>query len=159
MAFIVFAKPIVSRLSFAASTLAPFAAIAWPWYVLIGTSITLIVGILSSFTHPMPATLPVVVMTVHRLGVDGGGTKTRVIVADEHWHQARRSRRTGQRVRPVRRALGDVITAAINDALASCEMTHVMPKVLCVGVAGAAREPERQALWQALGEREVAKRW
>ena len=55
MAFIVFAKPISAAYPSLASTLAPFATIAWPWYVLIGTSLTLIVGILSSFTHPMPA--------------------------------------------------------------------------------------------------------
>jgi Na+/proline symporter len=29
--------------------------IAWPWYVLIGTMITMVVGILSSFTHKAPA--------------------------------------------------------------------------------------------------------
>ena len=38
--------------------LAPFARIAWPWYVLIGTSITMIVGGLSSLTHPAPAAVP-----------------------------------------------------------------------------------------------------
>ena len=58
MAFIVFAKPISAAYPPLASTLAPFATIAWPWYVLIGTSITLLVGIISSFTHPMPASLP-----------------------------------------------------------------------------------------------------
>ena len=29
-------------------------SIAWPWYVLIGTTITMIVGMLSSFTHSAP---------------------------------------------------------------------------------------------------------
>src|SRR6476620_3246446 len=53
MAFIVFAKPLSL-----ASTLAPFATIAWPWYVFIGTFITLLVGILSSYTHPAPAATP-----------------------------------------------------------------------------------------------------
>ena len=60
MAFIVFAKPISAAYPSLASTLAPFATIAWPWYVLIGTSLTLIVGILSSLTHPMPARQSVV---------------------------------------------------------------------------------------------------
>ena len=54
MAFIVFAGPISAAVPSLAGTLAPFGRIAWPWYVLIGTSITLIVGILSSLTHPMP---------------------------------------------------------------------------------------------------------
>jgi Na+/proline symporter len=55
MAFIVFAKPISAAYPSLASTLGPFAAIAWPWYVLIGTAITLAVGMLSSLTHPQPA--------------------------------------------------------------------------------------------------------
>src|SRR5215211_3812870 len=54
MAFIVFAKPISAAYPSLASTLGPFAKIAWPWYVLIGTAITLLVGILSSLTHPEP---------------------------------------------------------------------------------------------------------
>jgi glucosamine kinase len=29
-------------------------------------------------------------------------------------------------------------------------MTHVVPKVLCAGVAGVGRDADRQALWQAL---------
>jgi Na+/proline symporter len=55
MAFIVFARPISAAFPSLASALRPFAAIAWPWYVLIGTAITLAVGMLSSLTHPMPA--------------------------------------------------------------------------------------------------------
>ena len=58
MAFIVFAKPISGAYPSLAPTLAPFARIAWPWYVLIGTAITLLVGILSSLTHPEPALEP-----------------------------------------------------------------------------------------------------
>jgi solute:Na+ symporter, SSS family len=60
MAFIVFAKPISAAAPSLAPTLAPFASIAWPWYVLIGTVITLVVGILSSLTHPIPAPPPAV---------------------------------------------------------------------------------------------------
>jgi Na+/proline symporter len=58
MAFIVFAKPIAAAYPPLAGPLGPFASIAWPWYVLIGTAITLIVGILSSLTHRMPALVP-----------------------------------------------------------------------------------------------------
>lgn len=58
MAFIVFAGPIAVEFPSLAPTLAPFGRIAWPWYVLIGTFITLLVGILSSYTHPKPARLP-----------------------------------------------------------------------------------------------------
>jgi Na+/proline symporter len=59
MAFIVFARPISAAYPSLASTLGPFANIAWPWYVLIGTTITLVVGILSSLTHPEPVASPV----------------------------------------------------------------------------------------------------
>ena len=45
MAFIVFAKRLLPTFPF----LEPVSNIAWPWYVLIGTSITLAVGIVSSF--------------------------------------------------------------------------------------------------------------
>jgi solute:Na+ symporter, SSS family len=44
MGFVVFAKPLTKMLPF----LTPVATIAWPWYVLIGTSITMGVGMLSS---------------------------------------------------------------------------------------------------------------
>ena len=48
MSFVVFASRISGWFPSMAATLGPFARIAWPWYVLIGTSITMIVGILSS---------------------------------------------------------------------------------------------------------------
>ena len=37
-----------------AGPLEPLTRIAWPWYVLIGTSITMATGIISSFTHSEP---------------------------------------------------------------------------------------------------------
>jgi solute:Na+ symporter, SSS family len=40
--------------------LEPLSRIAWPWYVLIGTTITFVVGILSSFTHAYPPAAPAV---------------------------------------------------------------------------------------------------
>jgi glucosamine kinase len=91
------------------------------------------------------------------VGVDGGGSKTRAIVADEGGAHLGEVVGPGSAVRQgeVERS-ADVIAHTVKDALASCEMTHVMPKVLCVGVAGAGREPERQALWQALASRELA---
>ena len=96
-------------------------------------------------------------MTFIVIGVDGGGTKTRVIVADEVGNQLSEVVGPGSAVRPGEAEhSADVIAAALADALAACEMTHVVPKVLCVGVAGAAREPERQAIWQALAGRDIA---
>jgi solute:Na+ symporter, SSS family len=52
MTFVVFAK----QLSVLMPALEPLSHIAWPWYVLIGTSVTVGVGILSSFTHAPPRT-------------------------------------------------------------------------------------------------------
>lgn len=52
MAFVVFAAPLAKAYPSLAPALQPFAGIAWPWYVLIGTTITLTVGSLSSLTHP-----------------------------------------------------------------------------------------------------------
>ncbi len=91
------------------------------------------------------------------VGVDSGGSRTRAMVADE----------AGQSIVTVEGPGGaisiagiehsaDVIAATVKDALAACEMTHVTPKVLCVGVSGAGREPEREGLWQALMARECA---
>ncbi len=54
MSVIVFAKALSGWFPELTSTLAPVARIAWPWYVLIGTSITFVTGMLSSFTHPAP---------------------------------------------------------------------------------------------------------
>ena len=51
MTFIVFAKQLLPLLPSMSGVLTPASRIAWPWYVLIGTSITMIVGILSSMTH------------------------------------------------------------------------------------------------------------
>jgi solute:Na+ symporter, SSS family len=59
MAFVVFAKQIVAAYPPLGDALGPLARIAWPWYVLIGTSITMITGMLSSLAHPMPVALPV----------------------------------------------------------------------------------------------------
>lgn len=96
-------------------------------------------------------------MTFIVVGVDGGGSKTRVLVADETGAQLGEVVGPASAVRPGQaERSADVIAATVHDALASCEMTHVMPRVLCVGVAGAGREPERQALWQALASRELA---
>jgi hypothetical protein len=58
MAFIVFAKQFIAAFPGLAGLLTPVSTIAWPWYVLIGTTITMVVGILSSYTHPAPPPRP-----------------------------------------------------------------------------------------------------
>jgi hypothetical protein len=55
MTIIVFAKQIIVAFPGTAAALGGIATIAWPWYVLIGTAITLLVGILSSLTHGVSA--------------------------------------------------------------------------------------------------------
>lgn len=58
MAFIVFAKQLTAAYPSLAPALSGVAGIAWPWYVLIGTTLTVTAGILASFTHAAPPTLP-----------------------------------------------------------------------------------------------------
>lgn len=58
MAFIVFAKQFIEAFPGLTGLLTPVSTIAWPWYVLIGTTITMVVGILSSYTHADPPPRP-----------------------------------------------------------------------------------------------------
>jgi CBS-domain-containing membrane protein len=52
---VVFAKQLSGMLPF----LVPVGKIAWPWYVLIGTTITLLVGIVSSYIGAPSSARPV----------------------------------------------------------------------------------------------------
>lgn len=91
------------------------------------------------------------------IGIDGGGSRTRAIVADEEGREIVRVEGPASAVRPGQAEhSAEVICAVVRDALAACEMTHVLPRVLCVGVAGVGRDVERDHLWQALVSREVA---
>lgn len=58
MSFIVFAKQLLPVFPSMSGLLTDFSKIAWPWYVLIGTTITMLVGITSSFTHGPRAANP-----------------------------------------------------------------------------------------------------
>ena len=55
MSFVVFAKPMMAAFPSMTGALTPLSHISFPWYVLIGTSFTVGIGILSSFTHAPPA--------------------------------------------------------------------------------------------------------
>lgn len=91
------------------------------------------------------------------VGLDGGGSKTRVMVADEQGQEIVSVEGGPSAVRPGEaERSAETIAALVADALAAADMTHVTPKVLCAGVAGVGREPERQALWQLLNARELA---
>jgi glucosamine kinase len=96
-------------------------------------------------------------MTFIVIGIDGGGSKTHAMVADEQGRTIAETYGPGSAVRPGKAEdSANVIADVVRDALASCEMTHVTPRALCVGVAGAGRESSRQELWQALVSRDLA---
>lgn len=107
-----------------------------------------------------PATEPPPGPAVPRIlvaGVDGGGSKTRTLVADETGHVLGTAEGPGSAVRAGGVAhSADVIAATIRDALAAAGLTDAPLKALVVGVAGVGREPERAALWQALVARALA---
>ena len=96
-------------------------------------------------------------MSIIVVGVDGGGSKTRVVVADEQGREVVSVEGPASKVTPgMAEHSADVIAACVRDALGAANMPHVTPKVLCVGLAGVGREPEREATWQALAARELA---
>ncbi len=91
------------------------------------------------------------------VGVDGGGSKTRVMLADASGSEIVTVEAGASAVRPGEaERSATTIAAVVRDALAAAGMSHVLPKVLCVGVAGVGRETERQALWQALMSADLA---
>jgi SSS family solute:Na+ symporter len=59
MSLVVFARPLGTWVPALAGPLAPLVGIAWPWYVLIGTTITLLSGVLLSLIpHSAPQAAP-----------------------------------------------------------------------------------------------------
>lgn len=92
------------------------------------------------------------------IGADGGGTKTRVMLADASGKEILTVEGAGSAVRGEGGAerSAEIIALLVKDALKSSGMANVRPRVLCAGVAGTGREPERQALWQALVAVDVA---
>lgn len=96
-------------------------------------------------------------MTFIVIGIDGGGSKTHAIVADEHGKTIAETVGPGSAVKPGRaEESANVIADVVRDALASCDMSNVTPRALCVGVAGVGRDAQRQELWQALVSRDLA---
>ena len=91
------------------------------------------------------------------IGVDGGGSKTHAIVADEAGTSLGEATGPGSAVIPgEEETAADVIVQTAREALEKARLTEVTPRVLCVGVAGAGRENAKQALWQALVARDIA---
>ncbi len=91
------------------------------------------------------------------VGVDGGGSKTHVIVADGRGKEIATLTGAPSAIRP-----GDalhsaeVIGALVRDALAVADRGDERPRMLTVGVAGAGRENERKSLLRALSGEGIA---
>lgn len=91
------------------------------------------------------------------VGVDGGGSKTRVLVADGRGETLGSYEGAASAVRPgAVEHSADVITACVKEAVATAGVADERPAALCVGVAGVGRPAEREQLWRALMERDIA---
>src|SRR5256885_7393680 len=91
------------------------------------------------------------------VGIDGGGTKTRAILADERGEQIAEAVGAGSAVRPpeIERSAG-VIAGVVRDVLESGGHPDTRPRIVYVGVAGVGREVERQALLEFLASQQLA---
>ena len=96
-------------------------------------------------------------MIGHVIGVDAGGSRTRVVIADANGETLATSEREGAAVKPgdVERS-ASIIAAAVRDALSTIDPTLGEPRALCAGVAGVGRENERRALSEALRSESLA---
>ncbi len=91
------------------------------------------------------------------VGVDGGGSRTTVLLADADGVQLARIEGPATALTPgYESASADVIKSLITDVLASADRSETRPAVCVVGVAGAGQERSAQALWSALASRRVA---
>jgi glucosamine kinase len=91
------------------------------------------------------------------VGVDAGGSKTRVIVANGGGEPLSELIGPGAAMAPGNAEYcADVITALIASALANVEQSNAVIVALYAGVAGAGREAEQIALQDALSRREIA---
>lgn len=94
-------------------------------------------------------------MTSFFIGADGGGTRTRVLVADAEGVALAATDGDGSAVRPGQAARSaSVVHGLVRDALASLE--GATARALCVGVAGVGRTEERDALTLELERLQIA---
>jgi glucosamine kinase len=96
-------------------------------------------------------------MDVLLVGVDGGGTKTRALLADERGNRIAEAVGAGSTVRPneAEKSAG-IIAGVVRDVLEEADHADARPRVVCVGVAGVGRESEREALFEALQAYNIA---
>jgi glucosamine kinase len=91
------------------------------------------------------------------VGVDGGGTKTRVLLADLDGRALARVEGPATALRPgEERASAEIIAALVRDALERIDRAESRPSTIVVGVAGGGQERAAQALWQALASSRLA---
>jgi len=91
------------------------------------------------------------------VGIDAGGSKTRVIIASLSGDQIADSVGPGAAMAPGNAdACAETIAAVVVAALESAALTDVVPRVLYAGVAGTGRESEQIALQDALSRMEIA---
>lgn len=92
------------------------------------------------------------------IGVDGGGSKTRVMVGTAEGEQLATLDGPRSAVTPGQAARSaEVIAELVTNALAEIAVPGaVLPRVLYCGVAGTGRDEERRALHAALDARELA---
>src|SRR5688572_5597667 len=91
------------------------------------------------------------------VGIDGGGTKTRALLADERGERIAEAVGAGSAVRPreIERS-AEIIAGVVREVMENGGRASERPRVLCVGVAGVGREPERLALVDALVGQQLA---
>ena len=91
------------------------------------------------------------------VGVDGGGSSTRIYVADERAQVLFKAQGDGSAVRPGAEAdSAELIGTLVRNAVIDAEMGHLLPRALVVGVAGVGREAQKVALQQELERLELA---
>lgn len=91
------------------------------------------------------------------VGIDGGGTRTRIILADANGTVLARAEGPGSALLPGHEGVAaDIMKTLIGDVLAMADRSETRPAVCVVGVAGAGQERAAQALWSALATRRVA---
>jgi glucosamine kinase len=91
------------------------------------------------------------------IGVDGGGTRTRVLVEDESGATLGAYEAEGSAIRPndIARS-ARIISTSVRSALSGASDQGHRSRVLCVGVAGAGRQMERESLALLLTQENIA---
>ncbi len=91
------------------------------------------------------------------VGIDGGGTSTRVHVADETGKVLAKLEGEGTAVRHGHEGeIAERLGGMVKEALLEADMGHLLPRALVVGVAGAGRAVTHDALQHALDGLELA---